>query len=208
MVLYAANLILHLQNTYLCITNLHFATESSLISLLSDSWYTLLVNLTFPPACPRTAKQNRVDSSVLPSILNCAKPAACPSIGCDTFLSTEYSCIAPTTRFCWRVESHKLEEQSLTVALRFIFPLSLTTLLPAWQRALKCMIKCCFIVTFKWIIKPKTMKPFLITLYGRWNYMCVVITKTCSTVRVRWHSMLLNCCTAVLQHITSMQLSI
>lgn len=80
-----------------------------------------LVNLTFPPACPRTAKQNRVDSSVLPSILNCAKPAACPSIGCDTFLSTEYSCIAPTTRFCWRVESHKLEEQSFTVALRFFF---------------------------------------------------------------------------------------
>lgn len=63
------------------------------------------VNHTFPPACPRTAKQNRVDSSVLPSILNCAKPAACPSMGWDTFLSTEYSCMAPTTRFCWRGET-------------------------------------------------------------------------------------------------------
>lgn len=62
---------------------------------------------TFPPACPRTAKQNRVDSSVLPSILNCAKPAACPSIGWDTFLSTEYSCMAPTTRFCWKGEKAK-----------------------------------------------------------------------------------------------------
>lgn len=57
-------------------------------------------SLTLPPACPLTAKQKRVDSSAFPSILNCAKLAACPSIGCDTFLSTEYSCIAPTTRFC------------------------------------------------------------------------------------------------------------
>ncbi len=44
---------------------------------------------TFPPACPRTAKQKSVDSSEFPSILNWANPAAWPSIGCDTFLSTE-----------------------------------------------------------------------------------------------------------------------
>lgn len=58
-------------------------------------------SLTLPPACPLTAKQKRVDSSAFPSILNCAKLAACPSMGWDTFLSTEYSCIAPTTRFCY-----------------------------------------------------------------------------------------------------------
>lgn len=46
-------------------------------------------SLTLPPACPLTAKQKRVDSSAFPSILNCAKLAACPSIGCETFLSTE-----------------------------------------------------------------------------------------------------------------------
>ena len=83
----------------------------SLFSQLSAQDCVALVNLTFPPACPRTAKQNRVDSSVLPSILNCAKPAACPSMGWDTFLSTEYSCMAPTTRFCWRGEkAHKFEQ--------------------------------------------------------------------------------------------------
>lgn len=79
---------------------------------LSILLFAMPVNLTFPPACPRTAKQNRVDSSVLPSILNCAKPAACPSMGWDTFLSTEYSCMAPTTRFCWRGEkAHKLGQR-------------------------------------------------------------------------------------------------
>lgn len=58
--------------------------------------------VTFPPAWPLTAKQNRVDSSVLPSILNWAKLAAWPSMGWETFRSTEYSCMAPTTRFCWK----------------------------------------------------------------------------------------------------------
>lgn len=58
--------------------------------------------VTFPPAWPLTAKQKRVDSSVLPSILNWAKLAAWPSMGWETFLSTEYSCMAPTTRFCWK----------------------------------------------------------------------------------------------------------
>ena len=46
-----------------------------------------------------TAKQKSVDSLGLPSILNCMKAAAWPSIGWDTFRSTEYSCMAPTTRF-------------------------------------------------------------------------------------------------------------
>ena len=55
--------------------------------------------LTFPPWAPRTAKQNRVEGLALPSILNSANDAACPSMGCDTLRSTEYSCIAPTTRF-------------------------------------------------------------------------------------------------------------
>lgn len=77
---------------------------------LEMSGCALALTHTFPPACPRTAKQNRVDSSVLPSILNCAKPAACPSMGCDTFLSTEYSCMAPTTRFCYRKKSKKKGE--------------------------------------------------------------------------------------------------
>lgn len=44
---------------------------------------------TFPPAWPLTAKQNRVDSSAFPSILNWAKLAAWPSMGWETFLSTE-----------------------------------------------------------------------------------------------------------------------
>lgn len=54
----------------------------------------------FPPWTVRTAKQNRVLGSALPSILKVANDAACPSIGCEHFLSTEYNCIAPTTRFC------------------------------------------------------------------------------------------------------------
>ena len=36
-----------------------------------------------------TAKQKRVDSFGFPSILNCMKAAAWPSIGWDTFRSTE-----------------------------------------------------------------------------------------------------------------------
>lgn len=55
---------------------------------------------TFPPACERTAKQKRVEGLVFPSTLKSPKAAACPSMGWDTFLSTEYSCMAPTTRFC------------------------------------------------------------------------------------------------------------
>lgn len=50
-----------------------------------------------PPCTVLTAKQNNVDGSGLPSILNVAKEAACPSIGCEHLRSTEYSCIAPTT---------------------------------------------------------------------------------------------------------------
>ena len=52
---------------------------------------------SLPPAAPLTAKQKRVDSCWLPSILNWMKAAAWPSIGWDTFRSTLYSCIAPTT---------------------------------------------------------------------------------------------------------------
>ena len=58
------------------------------------------VKLTLPPCTPRTAKVNRVDGFELPCIGNCANAAACPSIGWLTFLSTEYNCMAPTTRFC------------------------------------------------------------------------------------------------------------
>lgn len=57
-------------------------------------------HLTFPPCGPRTANENNVDSWGLPSTLNCVNAAAWPSIGWLTFLSTEYNCIAPTTRFC------------------------------------------------------------------------------------------------------------
>ena len=53
-----------------------------------------------PPCTLRTAKQNKVESAGLPSIRNLLKAAAWPSIGCETLRSTEYSCIAPTTRFC------------------------------------------------------------------------------------------------------------
>lgn len=60
--------------------------------------------VTFPPACERTAKQKRVEALAFPSILNSPKAAAWPSMGWETFLSTEYSCIAPTTRFCYRTE--------------------------------------------------------------------------------------------------------
>lgn len=84
---------------------------------LEMSGCALALTRTFPPAWPRTAKQNRVDSSVLPSILNCAKPAACPSMGCDTFLSTEYSCMAPTTRFCYRIKQEEMEERPQTAEL-------------------------------------------------------------------------------------------
>lgn len=60
----------------------------------------MLGSITFPPACERTAKQKRVEGLVFPSTLKSPKAAACPSMGWDTFLSTEYSCMAPTTRFC------------------------------------------------------------------------------------------------------------
>merc|ERR1719447_2007075 len=56
---------------------------------------------SLPPAAPLTAKQKRVDSCWLSSILNWMKAAAWPSIGCDTLRSTLYNCIAPTTLFCW-----------------------------------------------------------------------------------------------------------
>ena len=57
---------------------------------------------TFPPCAPRTAKQNRVDGTAFPGIENWEKAAACPSIGWLTLRSTEYSCMAPTTRFVWQ----------------------------------------------------------------------------------------------------------
>jgi len=56
--------------------------------------------LTFPPWAPRTAKQKSVDSALLSGILKLANAAAWPSMGWLTLRSTEYSCIAPTTRFC------------------------------------------------------------------------------------------------------------
>jgi len=55
--------------------------------------------LTFPPWAPRTAKQKSVDGEAFPGMENCEKAAAWPSIGWLTLRSTEYSCIAPTTRF-------------------------------------------------------------------------------------------------------------
>lgn len=63
-------------------------------------YHSRLRAVTFPPACERTAKQKRVEGLVLPSTWKSPKAAACPSMGWDTFLSTEYSCMAPTTRFC------------------------------------------------------------------------------------------------------------
>lgn len=54
----------------------------------------------FPPCVVLTAKQNSVDTSGFPSILNIANDAAWPSMGCETLRSTEYSCMAPTTRDC------------------------------------------------------------------------------------------------------------
>jgi len=54
---------------------------------------------TFPPWAPRTAKQKSVDGDAFPGMENCEKAAAWPSIGWLTLRSTEYSCIAPTTRF-------------------------------------------------------------------------------------------------------------
>lgn len=58
---------------------------------------------TFPPWAPRTAKQKRFDSLGFPSDLNGQNAAVCPSIGWLTLRSTEYSCMAPTTRFCWEI---------------------------------------------------------------------------------------------------------
>lgn len=60
----------------------------------------IAIDFTLPPAGLLTAKQKSVEGLAFPSILNSAKAAAWPSIGWETFLSTEYSCIAPTTRFC------------------------------------------------------------------------------------------------------------
>lgn len=71
--------------------------------------------LTFPPACERTAKQKRVEGLAFPSTVNSPNAAAWPSMGWDTFLSTEYSCIAPTTRFCCRA---KRENKSIKELLR------------------------------------------------------------------------------------------
>lgn len=68
--------------------------------------------LTFPPACERTAKQKRVEALAFPSTLNSPKAAAWPSMGWDTFLSTEYSCIAPTTRFCCRTKRQNKSERN------------------------------------------------------------------------------------------------
>lgn len=63
--------------------------------------------LTFPPVAERTAKQKRVDSLALPWIFNWAKLAAWPSIGWLTLRSTEYSCIAPTTRLPYKAMGNK-----------------------------------------------------------------------------------------------------
>lgn len=62
--------------------------------------YYKIIVITFPPAAVRAAKQNNVDISLFPSIWNLAKDAAWPSMGCEQLFSTEYNCIAPTTRFC------------------------------------------------------------------------------------------------------------
>lgn len=61
---------------------------------------------TLPPWAPLTAKQKMVDGCVLPSSLRDANAAAWPSIGWLTFLSTEYNCIAPTTRFCCKEKNN------------------------------------------------------------------------------------------------------
>lgn len=66
--------------------------------------------VTFPPAWERTAKQKRVEGLVLPSTWKSPKAAACPSMGWDTFLSTEYSCMAPTTRFCCGTQGVKKKQ--------------------------------------------------------------------------------------------------
>ena len=56
--------------------------------------------LTLPPCGPLTANMKRVEGLGLPSTVYVAKAAAWPSMGWLTLRSTEYSCIAPTTRFC------------------------------------------------------------------------------------------------------------
>lgn len=56
------------------------------------------ITCSLEPCAPFTAKVNSVDSDVAPSALNCANAAAWPSIGCETFFSTEKSCIAPMMR--------------------------------------------------------------------------------------------------------------
>lgn len=80
----------------------HLTCYKTVSTSLISSWHNKLASrrLTFPPCGPRTANENNVDSWGLPSILNCVNAAAWPSIGWLTFLSTEYNCIAPTTRFC------------------------------------------------------------------------------------------------------------
>ena len=56
---------------------------------------------TFPsPVTLRTAKASKVDSFSFPGNLNCAKAAACASIGWLILRSTEYNCTFPFTRFC------------------------------------------------------------------------------------------------------------
>lgn len=77
--------------------------------------------VTFPPACERTAKQKRVEELVFPSILNSPKAAAWPSMGWETFLSTEYSCIAPTTRFCCRAEAKHNKTVLFPVGQLFVY---------------------------------------------------------------------------------------
>lgn len=84
-------------------------------------YHSRLGPITFPPACERTAKQKRVEGLVLPSTWKSPKAAACPSMGWDTFLSTEYSCMAPTTRFCCGtqgVENRSANAISVSVPLR------------------------------------------------------------------------------------------
>ena len=75
-------------------------TEVLLVEFCYSRTVKQLTDFTLPPAGLLTAKQKRVEGLAFPSILNSAKAAAWPSIGWETFLSTEYSCIAPTTRFC------------------------------------------------------------------------------------------------------------
>jgi len=51
--------------------------------------------LTVAPVAVLTANVNSLVGLAAPSTLRVANAAACPSIGCETPLSTEYSCRAP-----------------------------------------------------------------------------------------------------------------